>query len=107
MGSTQHRQASSQRSRQVDSAGMELASVLTCPECGHAEQLVMPIAACVFFHRCDNCHVLLTPKPGDCCVFCTYGSVRCPSMQDGTMDCCTRLEGAEQSHLRTPDDDAR
>ncbi|MFA9408701.1 MAG: GDCCVxC domain-containing (seleno)protein, partial [Candidatus Dadabacteria bacterium] len=29
--------------------------------------------------------VLLKPKPGDCCVFCSYGSVKCPSIQEG---CC-------------------
>jgi hypothetical protein len=23
------------------------------------------------------------PKPGDCCVFCSYGSVPCPPMQEG------------------------
>ncbi|MGB5185335.1 MAG: GDCCVxC domain-containing (seleno)protein [Xanthobacteraceae bacterium] len=25
--------------------------------------------------------VQLRPKPGDCCVFCPYGSVPCPSIQ--------------------------
>jgi hypothetical protein len=24
---------------------------------------------------------LLRPKPGDCCVFCSYGSVKCPPMR--------------------------
>jgi hypothetical protein len=72
---------------------MELTSVLTCPACGHAERLAMPTAACVFFHECAGCHVLLKPKSGDCCVFCTYGSVPCPPTQGDTVDCCAPPEG--------------
>jgi hypothetical protein len=30
----------------------------------------------------------LSPKAGDCCVFCSYGSVPCPPVQQG-MACCT------------------
>jgi len=67
---------------------MELFSVLTCPFCGHSERLEMPVTACVFFHECAGCHVLLKPKSGDCCVFCTYGSVPCPPRQSGGVDCC-------------------
>jgi hypothetical protein len=28
-----------------------------------------------------GCHTLLRPKAGDCCVFCSYGSAKCPPMQ--------------------------
>ncbi|WP_277601822.1 GDCCVxC domain-containing (seleno)protein [Burkholderia stagnalis] len=31
----------------------------------------MPVDACQFFHACHRCKALLTPKPGDCCVFCS------------------------------------
>ncbi|WP_349666169.1 GDCCVxC domain-containing (seleno)protein, partial [Sinorhizobium sp. 6-117] len=24
---------------------------------------------------------LLRPRPGDCCVFCSFGSVKCPPVQ--------------------------
>ena len=68
---------------------MDLFSVLTCPACGHAKRLAMPTDACVYFHECAGCHVRLKPKPGDCCVFCSYGSVPCPPMQTGNADCCT------------------
>ncbi|HEY5608162.1 MAG TPA: GDCCVxC domain-containing (seleno)protein, partial [Alphaproteobacteria bacterium] len=27
-------------------------------------------------------------KPGDCCVFCSYGSVPCPPMQAGGCRSC-------------------
>jgi hypothetical protein len=39
-----------------------------------------PTAACQFFYECVNCKTLLRPKSGDCCVFCSYGSVKCPPM---------------------------
>ena len=56
-------------------------SVLTCPECGRRQKEAMPEDACQFFYECKGCGKLLRPKPGDCCVFCSYGSVKCPPMQ--------------------------
>jgi hypothetical protein len=68
-------------------ADLVLESVLTCPHCRHAKRERMPTDACVFFYECERSKVLLRPKAGDCCVFCSFGSVRCPPMQhDG--DCC-------------------
>jgi hypothetical protein len=43
----------------------------------------MPTDACLFFHECADCHTRLRPKAGDCCVFCSYGSVPCPPIQAG------------------------
>ena len=84
--------SSRQCSCEVDCPHMKLASVLTCPACGHAERLEMPTAECVFFYECRGCHVLLKPKSGDCCVFCTYGSVPCPPIQCGNAVAARRLE---------------
>jgi hypothetical protein len=41
----------------------------------------MATNACQFFYECEGCHTLLRPKAGDCCVFCSYGSVPCPPIQ--------------------------
>jgi hypothetical protein len=60
----------------------ELRSIITCPHCGHAQAEAMPTAACQFFYDCKGCGVLLRPKAGDCCVFCSYGSVPCPPRQE-------------------------
>jgi hypothetical protein len=30
---------------------------------------------------------LLRPKTGDCCVFCSYGDMKCPPMQSGDCGC--------------------
>ena len=62
-----------------------LESVITCPHCAFAKVESMPTTACLYFYECTACHTLLRPKRGDCCVFCSYGSVKCPPIQQG---CC-------------------
>jgi len=59
-----------------------LDSVVTCPACGFTKLEVMPTDACQFFYECTGCKTVLRPKRGDCCVFCSYGSVVCPPMQE-------------------------
>lgn len=59
----------------------ELVSTLVCPRCGFAKEETMPEDACQFFYECRGCGAVLKPKPGDCCVFCSYGSVKCPPRQ--------------------------
>ena len=66
-----------------------LESVLTCPRCGCAQPETMPTDACQFFYECKACGAVLRPKPGDCCVFCSYGSVKCPPMQSAGKSCCS------------------
>ncbi|MDF0533628.1 GDCCVxC domain-containing (seleno)protein [Shewanella sp. A32] len=65
-----------------------LTSEITCPECGFKKQEQMPTNACIFFYECTSCHQLLKPNPGDCCVFCSFGSVKCPPIQQGKNCCC-------------------
>ena len=64
-----------------------LRSIVTCPHCGHKSEETMPTNACVFFYDCPGCGARLKPKPGHCCVFCSYGSVPCPPIQTGE-SCC-------------------
>ena len=56
-------------------------STLTCPNCGHASEETMPVDVCQFFFECESCGTMLRPEKGDCCVYCSYGSVKCPSEQ--------------------------
>ncbi len=65
----------------MTAAALILESTLTCPQCGHATLENMPADSCRFFHECAHCRALLRPRPGDCCVFCSYGSVKCPPVQ--------------------------
>jgi hypothetical protein len=64
-------------------ADVTLKSVITCPKCGHRAEETMPTNACLFFYDCSRCGATLKPKLGDCCVFCSYGSVPCPPIQMG------------------------
>ncbi|WP_225708147.1 GDCCVxC domain-containing (seleno)protein [Bradyrhizobium cenepequi] len=68
-----------------------LESTVTCPHCGHREMEIMPTDACLVFYDCKACGARLKPKPGDCCVFCSYGTVPCPPVQvsRGASTCCT------------------
>jgi hypothetical protein len=66
-----------------------LTSVITCPACGFRSTETMPTDACQYFYDCRGCGRVLKPKPGDCCVFCSYGSVPCPPVQaEGRPSCC-------------------
>jgi hypothetical protein len=58
-----------------------LVSEITCPACGFKKQEEMPTDACQYFYQCDSCKTLLKPIEGDCCVFCSYGTHKCPPIQ--------------------------
>jgi len=64
-----------------------LQSILTCPKCGHKKEETMSTDSCQFFYQCESCHKVLKPKSGDCCVYCSYGSIKCPPIQKN-QDCC-------------------
>jgi rubredoxin len=64
-------------------------STITCPKCGHQKMETMPTDACQWYYECKNCKHLFKPKKGDCCVYCSYGSVPCPPIQQGTSSCCS------------------
>src|SRR5262245_22083844 len=49
-----------------------LESVITCPQCQHEQNETMPADYCLFFYECPSCSVRSSPRPGDCCVFCSY-----------------------------------
>ena len=62
-------------------------SIITCPVCTHSQQETMPTDACQYFYKCSGCNTVLKPKHGDCCVYCSYGTVKCPPVQSGK-SCC-------------------
>lgn len=70
-----------------------LISDLTCPHCGHTSRETMPTDHCQFYYECTGCGTLLRPLPEDCCVFCSYGTIPCPPIQEARLegnneDCC-------------------
>jgi hypothetical protein len=72
----------------VRSAGSVSAAVftttkVTCPVCRvvHVEQ--MPTEGWLFLYVCPSCEELVCPRPGECCVFCSYADQVCPPNQAG------------------------
>ncbi|WP_346856884.1 GDCCVxC domain-containing (seleno)protein [uncultured Draconibacterium sp.] len=57
--------------------GIITKSIITCPKCGFQKEETMPEDSCQFLYKCEKCKTVLK----DCCVYCTYGSVNCPSKQ--------------------------
>ncbi|HSM30360.1 MAG TPA: GDCCVxC domain-containing (seleno)protein [Woeseiaceae bacterium] len=72
-----------------NTTAIERYSTLTCPECGNKARELMPTNACQFYYDCAACGALLRPIEGDCCVYCSYGDVKCPPIQQGS-SCCDR-----------------
>jgi len=66
---------------------IQLKSIITCPVCGHSKEETMPEDACTYFYECEECKTVLKPLKGECCVFCSYGTVKCPPVQMGHK-CC-------------------
>ena len=62
-------------------------STLICPQCGISAREAMPTDSCQYFYDCKGCGAILKPLSGDCCVFCSYGDIKCPPKQTGG-DCC-------------------
>ena len=76
-----------------------LKSEITCPNCGHKKIEEMPTNACQFFYECDNCQKVLKPKEGDCCVYCSYGTVPCPPIQENK-SCCQSEENMKKKEIK-------
>ena len=62
-------------------------SKIKCPYCGFVKEEEMPSDRCVYFYVYTNCNKIIKPNIGDCCVFCSYGSVKCPPIQKNKK-CC-------------------
>jgi hypothetical protein len=56
-------------------------STLKCPHCGRLSRDQMPSNASVYFYQCLRCRAVFKPRPKDCCVYCSYADVPCPSAQ--------------------------
>ena len=61
--------------------GISVTSDLTCPFCGNTTTETLPTEYCLIKFDCKKCKQTILPKEGDCCVFCSYGTHKCPSMQ--------------------------
>ena len=71
----------------TEPAAVNLRSTITCPECGHQATETMPTDACQYIYECKQCSLQMKPKKGDCCVYCPYGDVPCPPIQEERPGC--------------------
>jgi len=64
----------------------------------------MPDDACLHFFECLGCRTVLRPRPGDCCVFCSYGDAPCPPRRkDPGRQCWSCRLAVDHPHQdRTP-----
>jgi rubredoxin len=60
---------------------VRLESTVQCPKCGFRSTEQMPTDYCLVRYECRDCGYIMTPKKGTCCIFCSYGDVKCPPMQ--------------------------
>lgn len=60
---------------------IELHSVVKCPECGAFQMEEMPEEALVLAWECPGCGRVIRAAEGACCIYCSWGSVRCPRAQ--------------------------
>jgi hypothetical protein len=61
---------------------VEHSSLVTCPVCGDQRVQPIPEFSCLLSYTCPVCSTVLRPAAADCCIFCTYGSVPCPAIQE-------------------------
>lgn len=54
---------------------------LTCPECGTQQAAEMLDSGHSYAYQCDGCKEIIEKKEESCCVYCSYGEVKCPSQQ--------------------------
>src|SRR3978361_2342654 len=81
---------------------MQLQSTLPCPTCAHQSVETMPTDACQFFYDCKGCGERIKPLSGDCCVFCSYGSVPCPPIQENCKGVCCHQESSSTEPSTAP-----
>jgi len=64
---------------------IETKAILTCPYCKTTYTLEMPTSFCQIMFSCKYCGENLTPREGECCVFCSYADKKCPPKQNGAV----------------------
>ena len=68
--------------KKTSSHEINLKTVITCQSCGMAEEIMMHPKLPEQKFVCKKCSAELLAQAGECCVFCSYGSVKCPPIQE-------------------------
>jgi len=78
---SEEKKSGSKEETPAETKEVSLRSDITCPECGFTKNEMMPTEQCLLKYTCEKCKTELFAREGDCCVFCSYGTVKCPSME--------------------------
>ena len=54
---------------------------LTCPNCGATQTVKMLALEVCSVYQCNTCKEIIQAHTNECCVYCEYGEVKCPSEQ--------------------------
>ncbi len=57
------------------------ANHLICPECGEKQKVEMSSSENTLIFECCSCKEIIQTTEDECCVYCQYGEVKCPSQQ--------------------------
>ena len=59
-----------------------LETMLKCPHCKVEQRATMSPTGKKMAQDCRFCNQTMIAKEGDCCVFCSYGLIKCPATQE-------------------------
>lgn len=59
----------------------QMVTLIICNDCQHAFVTEMPLIEEVHQIVCIHCESVMTTNKDQCCVYCSYGSEKCPKMQ--------------------------
>ncbi|WP_394352849.1 GDCCVxC domain-containing (seleno)protein [Flavivirga algicola] len=65
---------------------MSLKTTISCPYCHHKMTTKMSQTSIHYLHECNNCFKVLRVPKDNCCIFCSYGTRKCPSAQKAFQD---------------------
>ncbi len=54
---------------------------LSCPQCGSTQSVNMLALEIPRVYQCNNCREVIQANADECCIYCQYGEVKCPSQQ--------------------------
>lgn len=50
---------------------------ITCPKCGHVQDIKVPENVCLQFYVCESCGETIQKTADSCCVICDYSDTKC------------------------------
>jgi hypothetical protein len=57
--------------------GLTKECIIKCPHCKAEQETLMPNNSNQIAFVCSACRKTMLIAEGDCCVFCSYGSIKC------------------------------